>query len=146
MNAETIILKDIHNVTTSWKGKSHFESFINGHSIHLDKRTEHGGDDTGPRPKPLILSAIGGCTGMEIIAILNKMRVHINNLNVDVTGALTDTQPKMYKSVHVIFNISGEDADKSKIEKAVLLAWEKYCGVIAMVKKSAEASYEIKYI
>ncbi|MFI5218730.1 MAG: OsmC family protein [Bacteroidia bacterium] len=146
MNTATTISKDVHNVSTSWKGKFHFESLADGHSIHLDKGTEHGGDGTGPTPKPLILSAIGGCTGMEIISILDKMRVHIHQLNIDVTGELTDTHPKIYKSVDVIFNIGGEERDKSKIEKAIQLAWEKYCGVIAMVKKFAEATYEIKYI
>lgn len=74
------------------------------------------------------------------------MRVHVHEFNVDVKGELTGTHPKIYKSVRVTFNIWADEQDKSKIEKAIQLAWEKYCGVIAMVKKFADASYEIKYM
>src|SRR3954471_24952762 len=105
INSSTLTQKDIHQVNTKWNGKMHFESSANDHIIHVDKLPAHGGEDKGPRPKQLMLSAIGGCTGMEIISILEKMRLKIDKLEIDVTGELTVGQPKMYKSVHLIFKV-----------------------------------------
>lgn len=136
--------KDIHQAVTKWQGKMHFESSVNDHIIHFDKLEIKGGEDKGPRPKPLILSAIGGCLGMEIISILDKMRLKIKSLEIDVSGELNDRQPKTYKSIHIIFKIKRHLADKQKIEKAILLG-EKYCGVLAMVRHFAEVNSEIKF-
>src|SRR5258705_12883915 len=101
-NDMTLVQKDIHHTNTKWDGKMHFESSVNNHIIHFDKLAEFDGDDAGPRPKPLILSAIGGCTGMEIVSILEKMRVKIEGLEIEVDGELNNEQPKIYKSVHII--------------------------------------------
>lgn len=144
--ADPLAQKDIHNVTTKWKGKMHFESSANGHIIHIDKLPAHGGEDTGPRPKQLMLSAISGCTGMEIVSILEKMRLKIDELEIGVAGEITDGQPKMYKSVHMIFNIKSINSDKAKIERAINLAVEKYCGVVAMFRQFAIVTSEIKFL
>lgn len=138
--------KDTHHVNTIWKGKMHFESLANDHIIHLDKLEKHGGENFGPRPKPLILSAIGGCTGMEIMSILEKMRITIEQLDIDVTGELTETQPKMYKAVHIIFNVKCASENKSKTERAINLAINKYCGVVAMVRQFAIVTYDIWFL
>lgn len=142
----TELQKDIHHVTTEWKGKMHFESVVNDHIIHFDKLEIHGGENKGPRPKPLILSAIAGCTGMEIIAILEKMRIKIQNLEIDISAELNDGQPKIYKSMNIVFKVKGTDSDKSKIERAIYLAAEKYCGVLAMVRKFAKTTSEIQFV
>lgn len=138
--------RDIHHVSTIWKGKMHFECLVNEHIIHLDKLEKHGGDNYGPRPKPLLLTAIGGCTGMEIISILEKMRLAIEQLEIDVDGEVTEGQPKMYKAVHIVFKVKGISQDKLKIERAITLAVEKYCGVVAMVKQFAKVYFEIKFV
>lgn len=143
MEKTTLIQKDIHQVSTTWQGKMHFTSLANDHIIHTDKLEKHGGDNFGPRPKPLILSAIGGCTGMEIIAILEKMRLQIEGLEIDVTAELSDTQPKIYKDVKLQFKVKSNNPDKAKIERAINLAVDKYCGVVAMVKQFASVSSEI---
>jgi putative redox protein len=145
MKNDLVVQKDIHRVLTKWEGKMHFRSDVNDHTIHMDKKLKHGGDDFGPRPKPLILSAIGGCTGMEIISILEKMRLSIEGLEVDVTAELTDTQPKMYKTVHIIFMLRCRNTDRVKIERAVSLAVDKYCGVVAMVRQFAILTTEINF-
>lgn len=144
-NNETLAKKDVHKVSTRWNGKMHFESSVNDHIIHFDKLEIHGGENKGPRPKPLILSAIGGCTGMEIIAILDKMRLKIERLEIDVVGELNDGQPKIYKSVHIIFKVKCQNEEKLKVERAISLATEKYCGVVAMVKHFAEVTSEIQF-
>jgi putative redox protein len=146
VNNDALIRKDVHSATAKWNGKMHFESSVNNHVIHFDKLAEFGGEDAGPRPKPLILSAIGSCTGMEIVSILEKMRVKIEGLEIDVTGQLNDGQPKIYKSVRMIFKVKSLDPDKLKIERAIQLAAEKYCGVLAMVRHFAKVTSEIKFL
>src|SRR6185369_6363028 len=117
-NHDSLIQKDLHHVTTKWDKGMHFESLANEHIVHLDKLAKHGGEDKGPRPKQLILTAIGGCTGMELISILNKMRLKIDSLEIDVTGELTEEQPKIYKLIHVIYKLKISIPDKEKIERA----------------------------
>jgi putative redox protein len=145
-NNETLVQKDLHHVNTKWSGKMHFESSANDHIIHLDKLPAHGGEDKGPRPKQLMLCAIGGCTGMEIISILEKMRLKIDEMEIAVTGELTDGHPKMYKSVHIIFKVKSLIHDKVKIEKAITLAVEKYCGVVAMFRQFARVTSQIEFL
>ena len=142
---ETPVIKDIHHVTTTWDKGMHFESLANDHVVHMDKLAIHGGENKGPRPKSLILSAIGGCTGMEIIAILEKMRLKIDGLEIDVTAELNDGQPKTYRSIHIIYKVKSAEPDKEKIERAISLVEEKYCGVLAMVRSFAEVTSEIQY-
>ena len=145
-NKEILIQKDIHHVSTKWNEKTHFTSSVNDHDIEFDKLPVHGGDDKGPRPKQLILSAIGGCAGMEIISILDKMRLKIDGLEISVTGELTSGQPKMYKTVEIVVKVKSKDPDKEKIERAILLAVDKYCGVISMVRHFAQVTSEIQFI
>lgn len=142
---DTIVQRDVHTAVTTWKGKMHFESLVNDHIVHMDKMVKHGGDDTGPRPKPLLLTAIGGCTGMEIMVIFDKMRIKIDAFEIHVEGELNDGTPKTYKSVQIIFSIKCNDDDREKIQRAIDLATEKYCGVLAMVRKFAEVSIETSF-
>lgn len=146
MKSEPEIQKDIHHAQTKWIGKMHFESYVNDHIIHMDKKVIHGGDDLGPRPKPLFLSAIGGCTGMEIIAILEKMRLPIESLDIAVTAELTHEHPKMYKTIHIIFKIKTPSSEHLKFEKAIDLGVNKYCGAVAMMKQFATVTTENQFV
>lgn len=144
-NSTSLGEKDIYFTRTTWNGKMHFESSVDNHIINFDKLPLHGGEDKGPRPKPLILSAIGGCTGMEIVSILEKMRLKIQRLEIEVTAELTEGQQKIYKSVHIIFNVQSQSSDRQKIKRAIHLA-EKYCGVLLMVRQFAKVTSEIKFL
>lgn len=145
METQLGIKKDIHQVITKWHEKMHFTSDVNEHTIHLDKLLQHGGDNFGTRPKPLILSAIGGCAGMEIMGILDKMRLKIDTFEIDVSGELTETHPKMYKEINLKITIKCATIDHQKIERAVHLAIDKYCGVIAMARRFANVHTEINF-
>lgn len=133
-------------VTTKWLNNMAFEAEVNGHKIILDAVTEVGGEDRGPRPKPLMLMSLGGCTGMDVISILKKMRVEPEKFNVQVEGDLTEEYPKHYYKMHVIYEFTGKDLPMDKLKKAVELSQEKYCGVSAVYKKAMELTYEIKVI
>ena len=121
-----------------------FESEINGHKIVVDAKEEVGGQDKGPRPKPLMLAALGGCTSMDVISILKKMRVELKSLNVIVEGELSEEHPKHFTKMHVIYEVEGDNVPMDKIQKAVSLSEEKYCGVSVVYRQVMELSSEIR--
>lgn len=135
-----------HIVNTSWSEDMAFHSFIDHHSIILDAQVENGGRDAGPSPKKLLLSALAGCTGMDVVAILQKMRVSLTGLNIIVEAEMTEDHPKHYSSFHIIYEFSGNDLEIAKLEKAVTLSQEKYCGVSFMFRQFAKISSEIKIV
>ncbi len=135
-----------NNVKTTWKGKMQFESTNLGGSLLIDASPDDGGDGNGYRPKSLMLSALAGCSGLDIVPLLKKMRAEVENIEVDINAELTKEHPKYYNKVHVIYKFYGIDFKKGKIEKAVDLSVNKYCGVMEMFKQFANVTTEIIYI
>jgi len=133
-------------VSTKWLEDMSFESEIDGHNIIIDAKPEVGGKDRGPRPKPLMLAALGGCTSMDVISILKKMRVEVKSLNVIVEGELSEEHPRRFLKMHVIYELEGDNLPLDKIEKAVSLSEEKYCGVSAVYREAMELSSEIRLL
>lgn len=131
-------------VITSWKNNLAFEAEINGHKLVLDAANENGGTNLGPRPKPLLLASLGGCTGMDVISLLKKMRVEVESFRVIVSGDITEEHPKHFRSMHIIYEFSGKDLPIEKLTKAVELSEQKYCGVSATLKKALEITTEIR--
>jgi len=120
------------SVLTRWLGNMAFESEVNGHKLIIDAEPHFGGENRGPRPKLLMLTALGGCTAMDVAAILKKMHVDIQGLNVIVEGDLTEEYPKHFSKMHIIFEFTGKDLPIDKLQKAIDLSSEKYCGVSAV--------------
>lgn len=133
-------------VTTHWKGNMLFESDSpNGRTVLMDTSPEHGGHDAGLSPKALMLASLAGCSGLDVVSILDKMKVKISDFRIDTVGELTDEHPKYFHSVTVDYHFYGEDLKEKKIEKAVDLSIEKYCGVMEMFRKFAEVKTNIYY-
>lgn len=132
-----------HNINVAWTGDMAFEAEVNDFKIKLDADESVGGKNTGPRPKALCLVSLGGCTGMDVISILTKMRVKPDYFNVEVSGELTDEHPKYYDKIHIVYTFRGKDLPMAKLEKAVNLSQERYCGVSEMLKKSSTITNEI---
>ena len=130
-------------VSVSWLDKMGFEAEVNDHKITLDATPEVGGLDRGPRPKPLMLVALGGCTAMDVVSILAKMRVELKDFKVSVEGEMTDEHPKHFKSMHVTYEFWGKDLPLAKLEKAVNLSEDRYCGVSIVYKKVMKVTSEI---
>lgn len=137
-------MKETEVVSTRWLDNMAFETEINGHKLIIDAKEEVGGQDKGPRPKPLMLAALGGCTSMDIVSILKKMRVELKGLNVIVEGELSEEHPKRFTKMHVIYEVEGDDLPMDKLEKAVALSEEKYCGVSAVYREVMEITSEIR--
>lgn len=125
------------------KGNMAFEMNINGHNLVIDASEEIGGNNLGPRPKPLLLAGLIGCTGIDVMSILKKMRVEIEDLDIEVSAENTEEHPKVYKDIHLIFKFKGENLPIDKLERAVELSQERYCGVTAMLKEATSVTYEI---
>lgn len=129
--------------TVTFIDKMAFDVELNGHHFTIDAGAKVGGEDKGPRPKGLMLSALGGCTGMDVVSILRKMKVTEYELNIDVSGELTDEHPKIYHTITVEFKFAGDDLPENKIQKAVELSETRYCGVSDMLRKAAEIIIKI---
>lgn len=125
------------------KGNMGFEMDLDGHKFITDASEEIGGNDLGPRPKQLLLAGLIGCTGIDVMSILKKMKVELDDLNIEVEADNTEEHPKVYENIHLTFRFKGKDLPKNKIERAVSLSQEKYCGVSAMLKKATPVTYEI---
>ncbi len=134
------------SVDLVWNDKMSFKTTLDGHEIIIDAGSESGGEDKGPRPKPFMLVALAGCTGMDVVSILKKMRVEPDDFHVRVEGELSDEHPKYYHKMHVIYEFRGNDLPLGKLEKAVNLSEERYCGVSALYKKAIENTSEIRII
>ncbi len=139
-------MKTREEVNTRWIDNMAFETEINGHKILIDAEPDVGGEDLGPRPKPFMLAALGGCTAMDVISILKKMRVEVKNLNVKVEGELSEEHPRRFYKMHVTYEIEGDDLPMDKVKKAVTLSEDRYCGVSAVYKDALELTSEIRIV
>lgn len=135
-----------HHTTTSWTGGMAFSTEVNGHHIALDLSPEDGGHNSGPRPKPLLLSALAGCTGVDVVSILNKMHVVYTDFRIDAEAELSEDYPKVYTAIKLTYKIKVKNEDRDKVIKAVTLSKEKYCGVSAMLENVCPIKWEIQYI
>ena len=132
-----------NKVDVTWTEDMAFEATVNGHKIMIDAVEAVGGKDRGPRPKPMLLLSLGGCTGMDVVSMLKKMRVEYEGLNIEVEGDLTEEHPKYYHTITIIYRFKGKDLPMDKLEKAVSLSQERYCGVTAMLAKAATIGHRI---
>lgn len=135
-----------HLVSTTFNEGMAFTADISGHKIVMDTTADDGGNDSGASPKRLMLASLAGCTGMDVVSILNKMKVAYSDFSIIVHAALTNEHPKIYNYVKIIYKIKVAEADKPKMVKAVSLSQEKYCGVSAMFRTFAKLDTEIDFL
>jgi putative redox protein len=133
-------------IRVDWLENMAFRAHVNGHELILDAVPAVGGEDRGPRPKPLMMVALAGCTGMDVVSILKKMRVEIEGFSVRVVGDLTEEHPKHFTGMHVIYEFKGKDLPMEKLEKAINLSEERYCGVSVSYRKAMGVTTEIRIV
>ena len=134
-----------NKIEVSWKGNMLFESVAPEGSVMIDAAEEIGGQGKGLRPKAMMLSSLAGCSGMDIASLLKKMRAEVEDFKIEVEADLTEEHPKFYDKVHVVYRFFGSNFKKDKIEKAVNLSVDRYCGVMEMFRKFADVTTEIIY-
>ncbi|HOJ12762.1 MAG TPA: OsmC family protein [Clostridiales bacterium] len=134
---------DKTKVIGNLKGNMAFQMNLDGHTLTTDASESIGGNDLGPRPKQLLLAGLIGCTGIDVVLILKKMKVEFEDLSIEVEAENTEELPKVYKNIHLTYRFKGKNLSRNNIERAVSLSQEKYCGVSAMLKKAAPITYDI---
>lgn len=135
-----------HQVHTKWLGKMQFESTNPSEDVMtIDAGPENGGEGKGLRPKALMLSALAGCTGLDVASLIEKMKLEVSDFTIETEGDLTEEHPKTYHTVRVDYHFYGSNLEPKKLEKAVNLSVEKYCGVMEMFRQFAKVEIKIHY-
>lgn len=129
----------------SWTGGMAFNAHTgSGHQVIMDARPEVGGEDKGPRPTELLLAAIGGCTGMDVISILRKMRAEFDRVEVAVEAHEAPEHPKYFTEFKLIYRVFGTDLPEDKVKRAVELSQTRYCSVAGLFRHGASITYTIE--
>jgi putative redox protein len=123
-----------------------FEANVDGHIVTMDTSKEGGGQDSAASPKKLLLAALGGCTGMDVVSLLKKMQVDIKKCSIEVQGDVAEDHPKYYTKIHVVYKFTGKDLPLDKLQKAVKKSEETYCGVEALYRRAIEVTSEIQIL
>ena len=133
------------NISVNWVdgmlmvGKSH-----SGHSITMDGPPEIGGDNLGVRPMEMLLLGVAGCTMIDVVTTLKKMRQELTHCETKVNAERADDHPKVFTDIHIQFLIKGNALDSKKVEKAITLSAEKYCSASIMLGKTASITHDFE--
>ena len=132
-----------NHISTQWKGNMAFESNNpSGISLRIDAGPENGGESSGYRPKALMLSSLAGCTGLDVASLIKKMKLEVEDFHIETIGHLTEEYPQYYDRVEVEYHFYGPSLQEKKLQRAVDLSIEKYCGVTEMFKQFAELEFK----
>lgn len=134
-----------HEIETQWMGKMQFNALVNGHTLIMDAPERVGGEDRGPIPKPFLLTAVSGCTGMDVVAFLRKWGKQVDDLNIKVSGEISKQQPIEYTSLDIVYEFKGPEENRDAALQAVEDSQEKYCGVSRMMKKIIPVKWDVFY-
>ena len=135
------------NISVNWVdgmlmvGKSH-----SGHSITMDGPPEIGGDNLGVRPMEMLLLGVAGCTMIDVVNTLKKMRQDLTNCETKLSAERADEHPKVFTDIHIQFIVKGKDLDPKKVEKAITLSAEKYCSASIMLGKTASITHDFEIV
>ena len=135
------------NISVNWVdgmlmvGKSH-----SGHSITMDGPPEIGGDNLGVRPMEMLLLGVAGCTMIDVVTTLKKMRQDLTKCETKLSAERADEHPKVFTDIHIQFIVKGQDLDPKKVEKAITLSAEKYCSASIMLGKTASITHDFEIV
>jgi len=124
---------------TVWKEKQQFKSYLGHNEIALD-----GEKQKGFGPKALLLSALAACSGIDIVEILQKMRMKFSDFEIETEADQTKEHPRVFKDITIIYKIKTDRANEEKVKKAINISLGKYCGVSAMLKKNSAIHYKLE--
>ncbi|MCL6274156.1 OsmC family protein [Muricauda sp. 2012CJ35-5] len=128
-----------NHISTKWLGGMAFESNNpSGLNLKIDASPDDGGNGEGFRPKALMLSALAGCSGLDIASLIKKMKLEVDEFHIETIANLTDEHPKYYDAVVIEYHFHGSNLNETKLQKTIDLSVEKYCGVMEMFRRFAE--------
>lgn len=123
---------------TTWKKEHEFIADHSGNTIKIDGEKKHGHG-----PKALLLSALAGCSGIDVVDILKKMKVEFSDFVMETEAELTEDHPKVFNQVTITYKVTTARSNEEKVRKAIDLSLEKYCGVSAMLRKNSPVNYKL---
>ena len=135
------------NLSVNWVdgmlmvGKSH-----SGHSITMDGPIEIGGENLGVRPMEMLLLGVAGCTMIDVVTTLKKMRQDLSHCETKINAERANEHPKVFTDIHIQFLVKGKNLDSKKVDKAITLSAEKYCSASIMLGKTANITHDFEVI
>ncbi|HQW06250.1 MAG: OsmC family protein [Flavobacteriales bacterium] len=134
-----------HEVEAVWMGKMQFNALVGGHTVIMDAPDRAGGEDQGPIPKPFMLTALAGCTGMDVVALLRRADKPLDRFDIRVTGEISKTAPIQYTSIHLVYEMHGAPEHEADSLAVVQRSQNELCGVSAMLKRALPVTWEVHY-
>lgn len=136
-----------HEANVRWAGRMTFIGKAGtNHLVTMDTTPEFDGDSSATKPLELLLIALGGCTGMDIVPLLKKMRQDVTAVELNITAERSEEHPKAYTKIDMEYVVTGKALEEEKVKRAIELSQEKYCSVSAMLKRACPVSYTIRII
>lgn len=129
--------------STRYVGQRRFESGEGVARVVMDAAPEADGLGEAPTPKQMVLYGLAGCTGLDVAVMLERQKVAFADFEIEVEAEQTGSHPKVFKEIRIIYRLAAAPADRPKIERAIELSEERFCGVSAMLRKSAEITWEL---
>lgn len=114
--------------------------------VMMDGPSDFGGSSGAVRPKELLLHSLGGCTGSDVASILQKKRIQVDKLEMNISAETSDDHPKIFTSAHIEYVFYGKDIDEKAVERAIELSQTKYCGVTFMLAKAFPITHSYKIV
>ena len=131
------------NTTVKWvDGMMMVGESASGHAVVMDGPEELGGKNLGIRPMEMLLLGMGGCTTIDVVSTLKKMREDISNCRAEITAERAEDHPKVFTKIHIHFVVEGSDLNKKKVSKAISLSADKYCSASIMLGKTADVTHD----
>ena len=129
-------------VNVAWIGGVAFVGeTMGGHRVLMDGPPENGGRNLGPRPMETLLLAMGACSCVDVVLILQKARQDIRDCKIEMSASRAESDPKVFTEIHLNFNLVGNDLKDSQVERAIKLSAEKYCSASIMLGKTAKITH-----
>jgi putative redox protein len=116
------------------------------HAVVMDAKPEYGGDGAAASPMEMVLMGLAGCSGLDVVSILQKKRVGLRQLEISLDAERAETHPKVFTRINVRFAAEGDGLTEKQLSDAVRLSMEKYCSVAGMLSKTAEINWSVEIL
>jgi putative redox protein len=137
MSTKKAYIKQIKGITFAGKTDTN-------HWITMDGPEEFGGSNAGIRPKELLLVGLGGCTGSDVVSILQKKRINLKDFEINISAEVAEEHPQVYTNIHIEYVFYGKNLPVKDVERAIELSQTKYCSVTKMLEKAAKITHSYR--
>ena len=135
------------NISVNWvDGLLMVGKSDSGHTITMDGPPESGGENLGVRPMEMLLLGVAGCTMIDVVTTLKKMRQDLSHLETKINAERATDHPKVFTNIHIQFVVKGKDLDPKKVDKAITLSAEKYCSASIMLGETVTITHDFEVV